>query len=216
VTLSLRDALPISFINLAPGVAEFLIATTFGVMMTIGTFYVQTGYFSLESFLISLPVAIFITNVLLINQFQDANSDIKGDKNTLVVRLGKGKAKNLLIANFIIAYIIIALLPVFNVVPTTFYVAFLSAPFAIQAIRYAQNNYDKTPGDLVPANAHTAITHLFTGLLMVFAFLLNGLGFVYPLLYFIASLVFIFWVWNYIERQRKTMTNFRVSIKEKG
>lgn len=205
-----------SFINLAPGIAEFLIATTFGVMMTMGAFYVQTGYFSIESFLISLPVAIFISNVLLINQFQDANSDVKADKNTLVVRLGKRKAKNLLIANFIIAYLIIALLPIFNVVPNTFYVAFLSAPFAIQAIRYAQNNYDKTPGDLVPGNAHTAITHLFAGLLFVFAFLLNGLGLVFPLVYFIASLMFIFWVWNYIERQRKTMDNFKVSIKEKA
>lgn len=205
-----------SFINLAPGMAEFLIATTFGVMMTMGTFYVQTGYFSLESFLISLPVAIFISNVLLINQFQDANSDIKSDKNTLVVRLGKRKAKNLLIVNFIIAYIVIALLPVFNFAPTTIYVAFLSAPFAIQAIRYAQKNYDKTPGDLVPGNAHTAITHLFTGLLIVFAFLLTGLGFIYPLLYFVGSLAFIFWVWNYIERQRETMTNFRVAMKVKG
>src|SRR5690606_18201749 len=163
-----------------------------------------------------LPVAIFISNVLLINQFQDAKSDIKSDKNTLVVRLGKRKSKNLLIGNFIIAYIIIALLPVFNFAPTTFYVAFLSAPFAIQAIRYAQKNYDKTPGDLVPGNAHTAISHLFTGLLFVFAFLLNGLGFVYTLIYFVASVAFVFWVWNYIERQRKTMTNFRVSIKEKG
>src|SRR5690606_29355819 len=72
-----------SFINLAPGIAEFLIATTFGVMMTIGTFYVQTGYFSLQALLVSLPVAIFISNVLLINQFQDANSDVKADKNTL-------------------------------------------------------------------------------------------------------------------------------------
>src|SRR5690606_9147661 len=205
-----------SFINLAPGIAEFLIATTFGVMMTMGAFYVQTGYFSLQSFLISLPVAIFISNVLLINQFQDSDADRKSDKNTLVVRLGKRKAKNVLIAGFILAYLIIGLLPLLDFAPTTLYVAFLSIPFAIQATRYAHKNYDKTPGDLVPGNAHTAITHLFTGLLLVFAFLLNGLGFIYPALYFIASLLFVFWVWNYIERQRKTMTNFKMSIGKKA
>jgi 1,4-dihydroxy-2-naphthoate octaprenyltransferase len=205
-----------SFINLAPGIAEFLIATTFGVMMTMGAFYVQTGYFSFQSFLISLPVAIFISNVLLINQFQDSDADKKSDKNTLVVRLGKRKAKNVLIGGFILAYLIIALLPILNFAPTTLYVAFLSVPFAIQATRYTQKNYNKTPGDLVPGNAHTAIAHLFTGLLLVFAFLLNGLGFIYPALYFIASILFIFWVWNYIERQRKTMTNFRISIGKKG
>lgn len=205
-----------SFINLAPGIAEFLIATTFGVMMTMGAFYVQTGYFSLQSFLISLPVAIFISNVLLINQFQDSDADRKSDKNTLVVRLGKRKAKNVLIAGFILAYLIIGLLPLLDFAPTTLYVAFLSIPFAIQATRYAHKNYHKTPGDLVPGNAHTAITHLFTGLLLVFAFLLNGLGFIYPALYFIASLLFVFWVWNYIERQRKTMTNFKMSIGKKA
>ena len=50
-----------SFINLAPGLAEFLIATTFGVLMTMGAFYVQTRYFSLQAFLISLPVGVFIS-----------------------------------------------------------------------------------------------------------------------------------------------------------
>ncbi|RNI38935.1 1,4-dihydroxy-2-naphthoate octaprenyltransferase [Hanamia caeni] len=204
-----------SFINLAPGIAEFLIATTFGVMMTMGAFYVQTGFYSLQAFLISLPVAIFISNVLLINQFQDAASDMKSDKNTLVVRLGKRKAKNILIGCFIVAYAIIAILPLLGYAPYTFYVAFLSVPFAVQAIRYAQRNYDKNSADLVPSNAHTAITHLFTGLLLVFAFLLTGLGFVFPSLYMVASLLLVFWVWHYIERQRKTMTNFRMAIGKK-
>ncbi|MGN6297955.1 MAG: 1,4-dihydroxy-2-naphthoate octaprenyltransferase [Ginsengibacter sp.] len=201
-----------SLINLAPGIAEFLIATTFGVMMTMGAFYVQTGYYSLQAFLISLPVAIFISNVLLINQFQDAESDRKSGKNTLVVRLGRRKAKNILVACFVVAYAIIALLPLLGYAPYTFYVAFLSIPFAVQAIRYAQKNYDKNSADLIPSNAHTAIAHLFTGLLLVFAFLLSGLGFVFPSLYMIASLLLVFWVWHYIERQRKTMTNFRMAI----
>ncbi|MGN6265407.1 MAG: 1,4-dihydroxy-2-naphthoate octaprenyltransferase [Ginsengibacter sp.] len=201
-----------SLINLAPGIAEFLIATTFGVMMTMGAFYVQTGYYSLQAFLISLPVAIFISNVLLINQFQDAESDRKSGKNTLVVRLGKRKAKNILVACFVVAYAIIALLPLLGYAPYTFYVAFLSIPFAVQAIRYAQKNYDKNSADLIPSNAHTAIAHLFTGLLLVFAFLLTGLGFIFPSLYLIASLLLVFWVWHYIERQRKTMTNFRMAI----
>jgi len=204
-----------SLINLAPGIAEFLIATTFGVMMTMGAFYVQTGFYSWQAFLISLPVAIFISNVLLINQFQDAASDMKSDKNTLVVRLGKKKAKNILIGCFIVAYAIIAILPLLGYAPYTFYVAFLSVPFAVQAIRYAQRNYDKNSADLVPSNAHTAIAHLFTGLLLVFAFLLSGLGFVFPSLYMIASLLLVFWVWHYIERQRKTMTNFRMAIGKK-
>ena len=203
-----------SFINLAPGLAEFLIATTFGVLMTMGAFYVQTRYFSLQAFLISLPVGVFISSVLLINQFQDAESDAKSGKKTLVVRLGKLKAKNLLIASFIAGYAIIALLPVLGYTTYNIYFAFLSVPFAVQAIRYAHQNYNKTAVDLISGNAHTAINHLFAGLLLVFAFIFNELSIVLVALYFVASLLFVFWVWRYIERRRKTMNSFRLTMRK--
>ncbi|MFX3633918.1 MAG: prenyltransferase [Candidatus Pristimantibacillus sp.] len=203
-----------SFINMAPGVAEFLIATTYGVFMTIGAYYVQTGHFSMKAFLISLPVALFISNVLLINQFPDAESDAVSDKKTLVVRLGKRKAKNVLIGSFIMGYIIIAVLPVAGYAPYELYFAFLSIPFAVQAIRYAQQNYDKNAGDIIPSNAHTAINHLFNGLLLVFAYLLNSVTLVVPIIYLIASFILVFWVWNYIERQRKVMNDFRLAFKK--
>lgn len=203
-----------SFINLAPGIAEFLIATTFGVLMTMGAFYVQTGFFNLQIFLISLPVSILITNVLLINQFQDERSDEKTNKNTLVVRLGKLKAKNVLIILFIAAYSVIGILPLVNIAPYTIYFAFLSLPFAFQAIRYTQLNYKKTSVDLISGNAHTAITHLFAGLLLVFAFILQLPKLIFPILFLVASILLVVWVWNYIEGKRKAMDHFRMVIKE--
>lgn len=203
-----------SFINMAPGLAEFLIATTYGVLMTMGAFYVQTGYFSLQAFLISLPVALFISNVLLINQFQDAESDARSGKKTLVVRLGKLKAKNVLIAGFVVGYAIIALLPVLGYSTYNIYFSFLSVPFAVQAIRYAHQNYNKTAVDLISGNAHTAINHLFAGLLLVFAFLLNELSTVLVSVYFVAAVLFVLWVWRYIEHRRKTMINFRLNIRK--
>jgi 1,4-dihydroxy-2-naphthoate octaprenyltransferase len=203
-----------SFINMAPGVAEFMIATTYGVFMTMGAYYVQTGHYSLQALLLSLPVALFISNVLLINQFPDAESDANSDKNTLVVRLGKRRAKNVLIAGFLAGYAIIAVLPVLGFAPYTLYFAFLSIPFAVQATRYAQRNYDRNATDLIPSNAHTAINHLFNGLLLVFAFLLNKLNLIFPILYFIASLALVLWVWNYIERQRKVMNDFKLAFRK--
>lgn len=203
-----------SFINMAPGIAEFLIATTYGVSMTLGAYYVQTGSYSLQALLISLPVALFISNVLLINQFPDAESDAKSDKQTLVVRLGKRSAKNVLIATFIIGYLIIAMLPVLGYAPYTLYFSFLSIPFAAQAIRYAQRYYDKNATDLIPSNAHTAINHLFNGLLLAFAFLLHSISIIVPILYLIASLILVFWVWNYIERHRKVMNEFKLAFRK--
>lgn len=202
-----------SFINMAPGVAEFLIATTYGVLMTLGAFYVQTGYFNFQILLLSLPVALLITNVLLINQFPDAASDAKSGKNTLVVRVGKRRAKDILIASFVLAYAIIAALPLLGFAPYALYFAFLSLPFAVMAIRYTQRNYEKTAVDLISGNAHTAIAHLFAGLLLVFAFLLNGGDYLLPGLYFAGAVGLVVWVWNYIERKRKAMDQFRMAMK---
>lgn len=205
-----------SFINMSTGVAEFLIATTYGVFMTMGAFYVQTGSFTLEVFLISLPVAILITNVLLINQFQDAESDQKSKKNTLVVRLGKEKSKNILIFFFILAYLIIGALPLVGMAPMELYFAFLSLPFAIQAIRYTQKNYDKTSVDLISGNAHTAIAHLFSGLLLVFAYLLQiqDQSLVLPLVYLAGAIILVAWVWTYIEGKKKDLDQFRLAMKK--
>ncbi|MGF7048031.1 1,4-dihydroxy-2-naphthoate octaprenyltransferase [Paenibacillus sp. DS2015] len=204
----------LSFINMATGVAEFLVATTYGVFMTMGAYYVQTGHYSVQAFLISFPVALFINNVLIINQFQDSESDANSDKKTLVVRLGKKKAKNVLIGSFILGYVIIVLLPIFDYGSFSLYFSLLSIPFAVQAIRYAQQNYDKKAVDLIPSNAHTAINHLFNGLLLVFAFLLDSLMIVLPILFLVASLILVFWVWNYIERHRKVMNDFRLAFKK--
>lgn len=131
-----------------------------------------------------------------------------------MVRLGKLKAKNLLIASFIAGYAIIALLPVLGYTTYHIYFAFLSIPFAVQAIRYAHQNYNKTAVDLISGNAHTAINHLFAGLLLVFAFIFNELNIVLVALYFVASLLFVFWVWRYIERRRKTMNSFRLTMRK--
>lgn len=205
----------LSFINMATGVAEFLVATTYGVFMTMGAYYVQTGHYSLQAFLISLPVALFINNVLIINQFPDVESDTTSDKKTLVVRLGKKKVKNMLIFCFILGYVIIALLPVLGYGPYTLYFSFLSVPFAVQAIRYAHQYYNENAVDLIPSNAHTAMNHLFSGLLLVFAYLLNSvITLAIPILYLIASLMLVFWVWNYIEGHRKAMNEFRFAFRK--
>ena len=204
-----------SLINAAPGMGELLIATTYGVGMALGTYYVQTGAYSLQAVLVSLPVALFITNVLLVNSFADAESDAKTGKRTLVVRLGTRRAKDALIGGFALAYAIIAALPLLGHAPYAIYFAFLSLPFAVQAIRYAQRYHDAGAFDLAPSNGHTAIAHLFTGLLLVFALLLAPLGPVVPLAFLAASLLLVLWVWRYIERQRRVMEEFRVAFRSR-
>lgn len=204
-----------SFINFAPGVAEVLTATTFGVLMTCGTYFIQAGQFSIEALLLSLPVSLLITNVLIINQFPDATSDSKSNKKTLVVRYGKNRAKNLLFGLFTISYIVIGMLPVLGYAPYSIYFSFISIPFVYQAIKYIQNNYDKTSIDLISGNAHTAMAHLVTGLLLVFSYLVVSTNIAFWLTYLLGALLIVVWMWNYIESKRKDMQMFRSSFVKK-
>lgn len=204
-----------SFINLAPGLGEILTATTFGVLMTYGAYYVQSGEFSLQAILISIPVSLLITNVLIINQFPDANSDAKSNKMTLVVRYGKPIAKNILFSLFAVTYLVIGILPLLGMAPFSIYFSFISAPFVYQAIRYTQNNYDKQAVDLISGNAHTAMAHLVAGLLLVYSYLLVSTSLVFSFTFLIKALLIVFWMWNYIESKRKDMEMFRASFSTK-
>ncbi|MFC4735789.1 1,4-dihydroxy-2-naphthoate octaprenyltransferase [Bacillus daqingensis] len=198
-----------SFINASPGLAEFFIATTYGAAMTAGTFYIQTGYFSAEIWLLSIPIAALVTNVLLINQFPDAESDSRTDKRTLVVRIGRRQAKNVVFGLFGLAVVSVLLLPLVTAVPFSFYLVLLAVPFLFQAVRYIRAHYDSSATDLVPGNAHTAIFHLMTGLLAAITLIMPNIGTLISLALFAAAAGFVFWVWRYIERQRKVMADFK-------
>ena len=75
------------------GLGDFFVFIFFGVVGTMGTFYIQTKEFSLISFLTSIPVGALITNILVVNNFRDTEEDKAAGKKTLAVILGKNFAR---------------------------------------------------------------------------------------------------------------------------
>lgn len=71
------------------GLGEVAIMLAFGPLVTLGTAYVLTGVFSWEAFIVGIPAGLLTTNILLINEFPDAESDATTGKNHLVVTFGK-------------------------------------------------------------------------------------------------------------------------------
>jgi len=154
------------------GVGEALIGINFGILMTFGAFYVQTSKFSWVPIIASLPVALLITAVLYINEFQDANADHLVGKNHLVVRLGKKQAVYGYILIMLLTYLIVVVGIVTDTLPPISFIALLTVPLALKSIRVAQQNYNNNL-KLAPANAGTIINHLFTGLLLIISFFLD-------------------------------------------
>ena len=147
------------------GVGEVVVGLNLGTLTIIGSYFVQAHTVSWPVFWMSLPIGFLVAAILYINQFPDYEADKAVNKRHLVVRLGKRRAVYgyyLLIAA---TYLVIAGSVLFSMVTPFALVSFLTLPLAIGAVRILKSDYDKI-AELIPAQAKTVQTHLFTGLLL--------------------------------------------------
>jgi 1,4-dihydroxy-2-naphthoate octaprenyltransferase len=154
------------------GIGEFFIGLNFGVLMTLGSFFVQTGYLSWEPVVAAIPVGLLIAGVLYINEFQDAPADGAVGKDHLVVRLGRRKAALGYLALLVTTYAVIVVAVLLRITSPFTLVALVTIPVAIRAVAVARAHYDEYL-KLVPANAATVFIHLLTGLLLSAGYLLD-------------------------------------------
>jgi 1,4-dihydroxy-2-naphthoate octaprenyltransferase len=75
------------------GVGEAAIAAAFGLLPVTGAAWLQSGVVDFASLLVSIPVALWVTAILLINEVPDITADAAAGKRTLPVRLGVGGAR---------------------------------------------------------------------------------------------------------------------------
>ena len=75
------------------GLGELFVFIFFGVVATVGTYFVQTEEITADSLLISIPMGTFACALLAINNIRDRALDTPAGKKTLAVRLGDRKAR---------------------------------------------------------------------------------------------------------------------------
>ncbi|MBI2868232.1 MAG: 1,4-dihydroxy-2-naphthoate octaprenyltransferase [Chloroflexi bacterium] len=196
------------------GIGELLVGLNFGVLMTLGAFYVQTGAFSWQAVIVAIPVSLLIAAVLYINEFPDYTADKAVGKNTLVVRLGRQKAVVLYVCLTMAAYLSIIAGILAGFLPVMALLGLLTLPLTLRAIQYAGKHHSSS-FDLVPANALTVTGHLATGLLLTLALVwevLGAAGLAYMLM---ISFVFgglVIWVYRYVERQKAIFFGLKQAI----
>ena len=71
------------------GLGDIFVFMFFGIVGTMGTYYIQAKEFSAIAFLTSIPVGALITNILVVNNFRDIDEDKAAGKKTLAVIFGK-------------------------------------------------------------------------------------------------------------------------------
>ncbi len=169
VTSFFYTAPPFKFVH--RGAGEIFIALNFGLLPTLGAYYVQTQELSWIPVIASVPIAILIMLILYINEFQDHDADRSVGKNHWVVRLGRRRASFWYAVFLGIVYVSIAAGVLLKVVPTYALAALLTLPVAFKAVVTTRTNYDD-PKALTPANAMTIKLHLIIGLIISASFLI--------------------------------------------
>ncbi len=71
------------------GLGDLFVFIFFGIVGTVGTYYLHAQQFTLLAFLISLPVGALITNILIVNNYRDIEEDKAAGKNTIAVLFGR-------------------------------------------------------------------------------------------------------------------------------
>ncbi len=90
------------------GLGELSIFTVFGPLLILGTsFSIFNGDFLtsnhfIDLLLLSVPVGLLTTNILLINEFPDYEGDLKTGKNHLVATFGKKNSRYIYLFNLVI------------------------------------------------------------------------------------------------------------------
>ena len=92
------------------GLGDLFVFIFFGIVGTVGTYYLHAQQFTSLAFLISLPVGALITNILIVNNYRDIEEDKTSGKNTLAVLLGKDFSRHeyvfFILVSFFIPYLL--------------------------------------------------------------------------------------------------------------
>jgi 1,4-dihydroxy-2-naphthoate octaprenyltransferase len=87
------------------GFGEVSVFTFFGLVATIGTYYVQTEEITLLSFIVAIPMGTLACAILAVNNIRDRAQDELAGKRTLAVRLGDVTARRVYVFLLVIAHL---------------------------------------------------------------------------------------------------------------
>jgi len=117
------------------GLGDVFVFIFFGVVGTMGTYYLHTTEFSFLSFLISLPVGAVTTNILVVNNFRDIDEDKAAGKNTLAVFIGRSYTRLEFILLLVFCYLVLIILFTEYDFSYWIFLPFITLPFAALLIK---------------------------------------------------------------------------------
>ncbi len=117
------------------GLGDIFVFIFFGLIGTVGSYYVQTLRISSLSVLSAIPVGALITNILIVNNYRDIEEDKLAGKRTLAVMFGKNFSRIQYLIFMIVSYLIPFLVYFFYKHDFFVFLPLLSLPLGIKLVR---------------------------------------------------------------------------------
>lgn len=154
------------WINLFPLLCLLAPGVGFGVLMVNLTVLVLTGGPSSEALMLSVPLALLVSNLLLVNQLPDIEADSRVGRRHVAVVWGVAWAVRIQVVLALGVYLSILAIWLAGVLPLWIMLGWLTAPLALW-VSVALLRWDGTDTrDLVPVMARNTVVTLFTPLLL--------------------------------------------------
>lgn len=159
------------FTKVGLGLAEIAAGLGLGTLPVFGIYYINTGEAAGAAVYASVPSGFLVANLLLLNEFPDAEADRIGKRKTLPIILGAKGAAVVYSALTIGTYLWIVAGVLFDLMPAWTLLACLTLPMAFKAIAgsFASDDVEK----LIPAQGANVMVVLLTQLLMGAGFILS-------------------------------------------
>ncbi|MEN9412639.1 MAG: hypothetical protein RIQ92_1076 [Actinomycetota bacterium] len=148
------------------GLGELFVFIFFGVVATVGSFYVQSEQITRDALLASIPMGTFSCALLAVNNIRDRALDEPVGKRTLAVRLGDRNSRIFFAALIAFGYLAVAAMG-----NPWLALTLLSAPMALSLVRSVLGGAQGR--DLIPSLAKTGKLQLLFSILFSIALVLS-------------------------------------------
>ncbi len=152
------------------GLGDLFVFIFFGLIAVTGSAYLQTGHVTTLALLASIPVGLLVTNILVINNLRDVETDQAAGKHTLAVILGAGWARQQYVIFSMAAYVITPFLWYFGGASKFVLLAWLTLPLSARLVGVVHAGLAGRPLNRVLKM--TGQLHLLFGVLLALGLLL--------------------------------------------
>jgi len=146
----------------------------FGPLMVLGTYFTQTGDYTLAAVMASMVPGFLVSNLLLLNQFPDIEADMVASRRHLPIAVGRQNSAKVYAGLLSATYLWLIFSAAFEVLPLTALLGLITLPLGLKTVRGVLK-YSDDIDSLIPFMGGNIMVTLLTPLLMGVGILIGSI-----------------------------------------